>query len=151
MARRRNREAYSDIMGTVRRTLERLEAAVESGALAELCRNHSVELLVLFGSAASSQGSASARDVDLALAFRPGEEGDLLGVIDALGTLAGSDALDVMDLDSAGPVAMHRALTGGRALYAESPQALTERQIFAINHYIETAPLRRAVLESLTR
>src|SRR5699024_4028421 len=59
MARRRNREAYSDIMGTVRRTLERLEAAVESGALAEVCRNHSVEVLVLFGSAASYQGFSS--------------------------------------------------------------------------------------------
>jgi hypothetical protein len=46
---------------------------------------------------------------------------------------------------------MHRALATGEVLYAADPHLFAERQIFAINHYIETAPLRQAVLESLTR
>ncbi|WP_448073694.1 hypothetical protein [Georgenia yuyongxinii] len=56
-----------------------------------------------------------------------------------------------MALASAGPVAMHRALTTGEVLYTADPQVFAERQIFAIDHYIETAPLRRALLRSLAR
>lgn len=139
-------------MSSVTEALERLDAARGSGALAELCRRHEVELLVLFGSAASTSPSARApRDVDLAVAFRHGAERRLLDVIEDLAALIGGDQLDVMDLATAGPVAMQRALTRGVVLYAETPQAFTERQIFALNHYIETAPLRRAALESLRR
>lgn len=139
-------------MGTVARMLHRLESARDSGALADLCRRHDVELLVLFGSAATRpHGHPAPQDLDLALAFRRGERGHLLAVIDDLAEIADGDVLDVMDLASADPVAMQRALTTGTVLYAEHPQAFTERQIFAINHYIETEPLRRALLESLTR
>lgn len=139
-------------MGTVARSLRRLRAARDSGELAALCRRHGLELLVLFGSAASRvPTSREPGDIDLAIASRHGGSADLLAVVEDLAGLTGGDDLDVMDLALAGPVAMHRALTAGEVLYEENPRVFAERQIFAINHYIETAPLRRAVLESLTR
>lgn len=139
-------------MGAVAQMLGRLAAARDSGDLAELCRRHGVELMVLFGSAATREPrTREPQDIDLAIAFLHDEHGDLLAVADDLAELLGGDRLDVMDLASAGPVAMQRALTTGEVLYAQTPQSFTERQIFAINHYIETEPLRRALLESLTR
>lgn len=139
-------------MGTAMTSLHRLEAARDSGALTELCRRHEIDLLVLFGSAvARGAGGREPGDIDLAIDFDPGADVDLLAVIDDLADLVGGDDLDVMDLAYAGPVAMHRALTSGEVLYAADPHLFAERQIFAINHYIETAPLRQAVLESLTR
>lgn len=80
----------------------------------------------------------------------PGEPGDFLLFLDGLAALVPGDHLDVMDLAAAGPVAMRRALVDCRVLYATTPAAFFERQVFAINHYIETQPLRDALLESLT-
>lgn len=51
--------------------------------------------------------------------------------------------------DRADPVGRYAAMTGGRALFARTPADFWERQIFAINHYIETRPLRDAVMRSL--
>lgn len=139
-------------MGTVAQSLDRLLAARNSGELAALCERQELELLVLFGSAASrEETSREPADIDLAIASRGGGSVDLLAVIDDLAQLVGGDHLDVMDLAMADPVAMHRAMTGGEVLYEGEPHAFAEKQIFAINHYIDTAHMRRAVLESLTR
>lgn len=139
-------------MGTVALSLRRLHQARASGSLADLCGQHELELLVLFGSAASPEANAAEPgDIDLAVAARHGGSVDLLGVTESLADLMGGDHLDVMDLALAGPVARHRALTTGEVLYADTPHTFAERQIFAINYYIETAPMRAAVLESLTR
>ncbi|RPF28966.1 hypothetical protein EDD32_3517 [Georgenia muralis] len=143
--------SYSDVMGSAARTLRRLRAAKDSGALTELCRRRSIELAVLFGSSVARAPVREPRDVDLALSFRRSGAGDLLTAIEDLAELVGGDDLDVMDLASAGPVALHRVFTTGELLYQAHPHLFAERQIFAINHYIETAPLRRSVLESLTR
>ena len=123
-----------------------LDAVDRSGQLAELCGSRGVDLLVQFG---SSIGSDAPQDIDLAVAFTPGEPGDLFGFIDALNELLPGDHLDVMDLDRADPVARHRALTASRVRYASTPAAFHERQIFAINHYIETKWLRDLLLRSL--
>ncbi len=133
-------------MITVGEQLASLEAAQASGALGELCENHQVDLLVLFGSVLTS---STPGDIDLAVAFRPDSPADLLGFLDALADVAPGDHLDVMNLGIAGPVAQHRALTNCRVLFAATPAAFHERQIFAINHYIETKPLRDALLRSL--
>lgn len=133
-------------MITVADSLSRLEDAGSSGELDELCRRHGVDLLVLFGSALDKP---TPRDIDVAVAFGAGRSGGLLAFIDDLADMVPGDHLDVMALDSAGPVAAHRALVPGRVLYATSPRAFFDRQSFAINHYIETKPLRDALLESL--
>lgn len=134
-------------MAGVREATERLQSAASSGALAALCRKHRVDLLVLFGSAVHSPDPG---DIDLAVAFVPGEPHDFLQFLDALAVLVPGDHLDLMDLAAAGPVAMRRALVDCQVLYATTPAAFFERQIYAVNHYIETQPMRDALLESLT-
>lgn len=127
--------------------LSHLDSAVGSGVLPTLCQEQRIDLLVLFGSAVNSTDPC---DIDLAVAFIPGEPHDFLRFLDALAGIVPGDHVDVMDLDAAGPVARRRALTDCRVLYATTPAAFFERQIFAINHYIETQPLRDALLDSLT-
>ncbi|MGB3954144.1 MAG: hypothetical protein WBL05_02475 [Brooklawnia sp.] len=134
-------------MITVHGQLAALNAAVESGALESLCRERSVDLLVLFGSALEAIAPG---DIDLGVAFTHGSDGDLLTFLDALAQVVPGDHFDVMDLDRAGPVARHRALTRCRVLFASTPAAFYERQIFAINHYIETRPLREALVRKLS-
>ena len=133
-------------MITVADALARLRAAEASGALARTCAQQGVDVLVHFGSSVAGDHPG---DIDLAVGFIPGRPGDLLATIDALAELVPGDHLDVMDLDRAGPVAMHRAMTGGRLLYESGPSRFAERQIFAINHYIDTEPFRRLLAESL--
>ena len=133
-------------MISVAEQLATLEAAVASRVLDQLCRDHRVELLVQFGSSVRAEDPG---DIDLAVAFEHDSEADLLVFMDALADLLPGDHLDVMDLDHAGPVARHRALTDCRVIFARIPAAFFERQIFAINHYIETQPLRDALLRIL--
>lgn len=124
----------------------RLEQAKSSGVLDELCRRNHVDLLVLFGSALTNPDPG---DLDIAVAFEHGFSAGLLQFIDGLADLVPGDHLDVMPLDSAGPVAGHRALTNGRVLFATSPRAFYDRQSFFINHYIDTQHMRDALLEQL--
>lgn len=88
-------------------------------------------------------------DIDLALAFDRHADKDFLATVTDLLALVPGDHLDVMDLDRADPVGRYTAMTGGRPLFAWPPADFWERQIFAINHYVETQPLRDAVLRSL--
>lgn len=133
-------------MGSVLDALARLEQAESSGALEAVCRRNRVDLLVLFG---SSLTSTTPGDVDVAVAFEHGFGTNLLQFIDELADLVPGDHLDVMPLDSAGPVAGQRALTQCRVLFATTPRAFFDRQTFFINHYIDTQPMRDALLESL--
>lgn len=135
-----------ETMITVAQQLKALTAATANGELADCCRAHSVDLLVQFGSSLTNPHPG---EIDLAVGFDRSVEHDLLAFIEALSALVPGDHLDFMDLDRAGPVAQHRALTQGRVLFQASAAAFHERQIFAINHYIETKPLREALLRSL--
>lgn len=126
--------------------LDRLEQAISSGALEKVCRRHHVDLLVLFGSALTSPDPG---DLDIAVAFESGFSEGLLLFVDDLADLVPGGHLDVMPLDSAGPVAGHRALTHGRVLFATSSRAFYDRQSFFINHYIDTQHMRDALLEQL--
>lgn len=60
-------------------------------------------LVVLFGSA--SHGQPDARDLDIAVGARARTGLDVVAVICALMDLAGSDRVDLLDLDRVGPVA----------------------------------------------
>ncbi|MDO5068149.1 MAG: hypothetical protein Q4D96_12780 [Propionibacteriaceae bacterium] len=126
--------------------LERIRQASADGSLAELCRSQGIELLVLFGSAVSSPTPG---DIDLAVGFEPAGAGNLLDAVNALSEAFATDALDVMDLDRAGPVARQRALTRGEILHQSSPRAFSERHLWALAEYMETAGLRQLQREVL--
>ncbi|MPV38486.1 nucleotidyltransferase domain-containing protein [Georgenia subflava] len=126
--------------------LARLRAAADQGELERLCIRRDVDLVVLFGSA--TRQPATAADIDLAIRFEHGRTGDPAAVVTDLIHLTGSDAIDVMDLRRAGPVARFEALGRGvELLYEADPSIFAEAQMFAVRDYLDTKPLRRAQLE----
>lgn len=132
--------------------LLRLRSALVDGRLEELCASTGIELLVLFGSAVSEAdpGDAELGDVDIAVAFADPLDRDFLAAVTALIDLLG-DAVDVLDLDRAGPVARQRALTQGEVLLELRPGAFATRQMTAIREFIETEPFRWLDLELMAR
>lgn len=83
--------------------------------------------------------------------FEPGACGDVLAVLDELAGLTGSDDVDLLVLDDAGPVARERALVGSIALFESRPGAYAEAQMAAICERMDTDWLRRLDLELLAR
>ena len=129
--------------------LATLRAAAADGRLDLLCERHRIRILTVFGS--SIHQPDTARDLDVAVAVERGSELDLLALIADLAGLTGSDDLDVMVLNSAGPVARERALVGCLALYESAPGAFAHAQMAAVGEWMDTAWLRKLDLELLCR
>lgn len=129
--------------------LARLTAAASDGRLDEVCAEHSVRVLTVFGS--TVRDAAEARDLDVAVGFEHGSRPDLLLLIDALSRLTGSDDLDLLVLDRAGPVARERALVGCLPLFESSRGAYARARDRAMMERMETDWLRRLDLELLAR
>lgn len=155
-------------MGSDPRTaLDALRAAAGDGRLDELCRRHEVRILTVFGSTARESlglaasggcggagGSAGSpapppRDLDVAVRFEPGHRRDLLALLDELIRLTGSDDIDLLVLDDAGPVARERALVGCVALYESESGAYANAQMAAMCERMDTDWLRRLDLQAM--
>jgi len=122
-----------------------LRAAADSGALAALCRQHAIRLLVVFGSVLDP--SRAPRDLDVAVAFEPGATPDLLRLIEDLAALTSVESVDLLDLARAGPVARERALVATLPLYESEPGVFANSQMAAMTERMETDWLRRLDLE----
>jgi len=134
--------------GDPRAGLAALRIAAEAGVLASLCLRYGVRLLVVFGSVLDE--SRKARDLDIAVAIRHGVAADVLGLIDALARVSGTEAIDLMDLRRAGPVARERALVGTLPLFESDPGTFANAQMAAMLERIETDWLRRLDLELMS-
>ena len=133
----------SSIVGRVTtpaEALERLRRAEASGELAVLAEGLSVGLVVAFGSAA--RGDSTARDLDIAVASRSGDL-DPTVVVLALMDLTGTDDVDLLDLDRAGPVARQHALVPGEPLYEFLPGEFARQQMRASGERLSTEWMRR--------
>lgn len=133
-------------MDTVVQVVKRLRMDSESGALADLCDELGVDLMVLFGSAV--QDPSTAGDVDVAYGRRHGRTTDHLHVVNALGARYG-DHLDVLDLDRAGSVARFEALHGVDLLVQLTPGRYANAQMAAFGAFCDTQRLRDRALEVL--
>ena len=130
-------------MGTTpAQALGRLEQAAADGRLDELAERRRVAVLTVFGSAA--RRDPSARDLDVAVALRPGGT-DVLALLDELSVLTGSDQVDLLDLDLAGPVAREHAL------YESEHGLMARMRGQAVVQRMDTDWLRRLDLELLAR
>ncbi|WP_314174931.1 hypothetical protein [Streptomyces winkii] len=133
-----------------RESLRRLTAASAAGDLDSLCHDYGVELLVAFGSAVRE--GTQPRNLDIAVLFRRDlPKPDVLGFLDALGVLADTTAIDLMDLGRAGPVARERALVGGLTLAELTPGTFARERMHAITERMDTDWLRRLDLELMAR
>lgn len=128
--------------------LQQLQADKESGALAQLCDEHGVELLTLFGSARLDPSRA--HDVDVAYQFRPGATRDDLAVVNALGERYG-DLLDIMPLDRAGEVARYAALGPADVLVELGGGVFARSQMRAFRDYCDTQRFRDLMVEVMAR
>lgn len=127
--------------------LARLRQAAGEGVLDALCGRHRVRVLTVFGSAL--RPDAEPQDLDVAVRFEIGHAGDVLALLDELSRLTGSDDIDLMVLDHAGPVAKERALVGCLALYESEPCAYANAQMAAMCERMDTDWLRALDLETL--
>ncbi|HEY1094212.1 MAG TPA: nucleotidyltransferase domain-containing protein [Glycomyces sp.] len=137
-------------MDEQRRAFRRLKEMAQDGRLQSLCEEYGVDLLVGFGSAVHETGRP-AHDLDLAFRFRRDHRGDFLGFIDALTQAIGTDAIDIMNLDQAAPVAREQALAYGEALFERRKGDFTRAQMAAINARMDTEWVRELQRRQLTQ
>lgn len=126
-----------------------LREAGEDGRLDALADRHGLRVVAVFGSAA--RGAEDARDLDVAVGGRDGTVLDVLAVLDGLADLTGSDDLDLLVLDRAGPVARERALVGSVALYEDRSGAFARAQMAAVTERMDSDWLRALELQDLSR
>jgi hypothetical protein len=124
--------------------VERLLRAADDGTLAAVCARHSVTILTLFGSARTDP--ASARDVDVAAQLGR-TDGDVGALVVDLMELAGTDAVDVLVLNSASPVARFAGLVEALPLWEATTGAWASAQMAAALEFYETDWLRRLDLQ----
>lgn len=129
--------------------LNQLRRDARSGALAWLCRETGIELLVAFGSATDPHWPAPPGDLDLAVILADGC--DLLQAVNALTAHLGSEQVDVMDLGRASDVARAQAFSSGELLYERDAGTFAEQQILAIVQQADTEWLRTLQLDALAR
>lgn len=127
--------------------LERLTRAAEDGRLEVLCRRLDVVLLTVFGSAV--RDAASAGDLDVAALFGRRAVMAPLDLVNALVDITGTDAVDLLVLDDADPVARFNATSRGRPFYQDAPTRWGTTQMGYATMLFDTEHLRRAELEGL--
>lgn len=127
--------------------LERLRVAAGSGDLRALCRRYRISLLTVFGSV--GRGEPEPRDLDIGVLTEHGAVIDLFGFITEVIDLVGSDEIDVVHLNVAGPLLRERALVGAIILHEEAPGTWARASTAAVMERLDTDWLRRLGLELL--
>lgn len=110
--------------------------------LTKICRRYKVDLLYLFGSAASKAMSPLS-DVDFAYyserSIPFSKELDLLG---DLQDCCGREDIDLVNLKEADPLFAHNVVTGGILLFCRSEKLRTSVESRIQREYLDTIPLR---------
>lgn len=127
--------------------LRRLLLAEATGDLRTLCRRHDVVLLTVFGSTA--RGERDPRDLDIAVLTSRKACVDMLGLIDELVDLVGTEKIDVVNLDAAGPLLRERALVGAIVLHEEDSGIWARTSTAAVMERMDTDWMRRLGLDLL--
>ena len=112
-----------------------------------------IEAVILFGSVARGEARPdSDLDIGVLLNRQAYEAGfDVLRLIAEVSDVFERSDIDVVVLNGATPLLMHRVVRDGHVLYARSNRAVAEFQIYAIQQYEDTRPLREARRQRLLR
>ncbi len=139
-------------MATPREAFDRLRSMAETDELAAFCEPRGIHLLVVFGSVAVPDRSGDPRDLDIAvLADEQRGPWGIGALISDLAELLRLDAVDVMDLSTAGPLPRSEALTRCVPLYEDRPGLFAEQQMAAVTERMETRWMRSLDLDLLAR
>lgn len=109
--------------------------------LAPLFSDQKLQLVILFGSAASGR-THSQSDIDVAFLFD--EPVDILTLTNKVITLLHDDAVDVVDLRRASPLLKFQAAKCGRVLYERSTGQFNAFYSLAFRMYADSQKLRTA-------
>lgn len=126
---------------------ERLEELTATGELARLCSEQGIDALVIFGSVVDPNRAASARDLDVAVVLDRSTGADALRVVNVLADALRCDAVDVLDLGRADPVALEQALVGTAWLHERAPGMVASLRDRATMQRMDTDWLRALDLE----
>lgn len=113
-----------------------MSAAIDRSAVAEVCRDHRIELLVLYGSHSAGRGTPKS-DVDLGF-LRSGERISLderQTVAVRLQPLLGPGDLDFVDLARVPGLLKHLAAERGKLLHEARPGLFEAFRVRAWNQY----------------
>ncbi len=135
-------------MNEVTAARARLHALGEA-ELDEFCRRHGVRVLTLFGSAADPEADDPG-DLDLGVVFEFDADHDMLGLLDSLVRMLGTERIDLLDAERATETARRRAIADGVGLYESEPMASAFAAMAADAMFMETNRMRRAALDSLS-
>ncbi|MPZ54427.1 MAG: hypothetical protein GEU79_17155 [Acidimicrobiia bacterium] len=134
-------------MGEIQTALRRIRTLSEE-EFDTICRAHSVRVLTLFGSAVDP-ATDDPGDLDIGVMFEPGDPHDILGLLEDLVSVLGTERVDLLDAERATETARVRAIADGEGLYESEPMAYAEAAMAADALFMETAEMRRAALASL--
>jgi predicted nucleotidyltransferase len=127
--------------------LDELRTLRADGALASVCEEHGIGLLVVFGSVLTA--GASPGDIDLAVMLDEGR--DPIRVTGAIIGWLRTNDVDVLDLRHADVVARYEALAKGELLYERDHGTFDELQIASVLRCADTQWLRDLQLAALAR
>ena len=116
---------------------------IDRGKIKELAEKYSLELVVLFGSQATSQTHAKS-DIDVAVLG--GESNSLAGLLKLMSDFYKffkREDVEVVDLSSAAPTLWQAVVRDGELLYEKTPGYFGRWKIYAWKIWLETAWLRK--------
>lgn len=122
-------------------------------ALAAVCREHDLDLVLLFGSRARGQPRPDS-DSDLGVLRRSGTVpvAELLRLAGRLHEATGLPDIDLVDLRVATPLLKHRAGSEGGPLYEREPGLFNLFKVYAWKLYLDDErQLRRLDSEAIRR
>ncbi len=117
-------------------------------ALAPVCSQPDIQLVILFGSAA--KGTRHGKN-DLDLAILAEEPLNLVDITNQVIALLRTSQVDVVDLRRASPLLAMEIVRGGRFLYERQAGEYVRFCSLAHRWYVDTAKLRAAQKEAIAR
>ncbi len=123
--------------------------------LASLCAHHPVTLMYLHG--AHAHGTQSRlTDLDVAAVLEPAAARSAevrVRLLEAVQNVSGREDVDLVILNTAGPIIAHRVVRGGRLVYTRSEADRVSWEAMAIKRALDFEPYSRqydrALLEQL--
>lgn len=119
-------------------------------AIKNICQENSIDLLYLFGSAATGQAGPLS-DVDLAFYSQKSGAGLIESLQIEFVNLFKRDDIDLLDLKIAGPLVCFKAIKQGALIFCANQALKVQLEYLVITKYLSTQHLRREYHKGLTR